>query len=400
MDALRVQRLTKTDQTRAHVVIGVAILASQTEISNPDPTHIFIENQNPTKTSGGFLQKESSTIKEEDIQSEARVGKDTLTNSTPTALENPNYVKDLEKGVRTVLRARADFINGVIVPVVLLLATTGSSFHDAYLQLGNNDTAHGLACGIWYSWLIILAVLSNSYISSVNPGLAKDAIGNLVHLHPRTTPLRMRARTAYDWRWWMDTILKESFSVTHQSRPASFHVGYFCAQTVAWACVAFICSCAAAISYNTPTIGIGCRSFSFLLYGVLAIILAWLMVIRAWTAPRFAQNDAPKSLTARFLQYLYGCITFLKAFVLIFSTIAQLVGLFRSCFCTHFGPLSDVVELSTGTDLTIHKAAVTWLPVGFVAYAGVWIVCVVAVGFRMFNNSRIESSWGKNTVPH
>ena len=128
-----------------------------------------------------------------------------------------------QKAVKTVLKARADFVNGVVVPVVLLLAATGSSFHDAYLQLGSNDTAHGLAYGIWYSWLIILAVLSNSYVASLNPGVAKEAIGSLMLLHDRSTPLRMRARTAYDWRRWTYRVLKESSSVTDQSRPASFY---------------------------------------------------------------------------------------------------------------------------------------------------------------------------------
>ena len=394
MDALMARRLTKDDKT-TNQVIGVAMLASQTEFRGPQSAPMFIlqsndEKQDPVEISRPILQKEDSILGEADLQSKAQAGKDSLTHDARAAFKDPIFAKRMETGIKTVLKARANFVNGVIVPVVLLLATTGSSFHDAYLQLGANDTAHGLAYEIWYSWLIILAVLSNSYVASVNPGLPEDAIGSLVILHPQTTPLRMRAGNAYDWTRWTYKVLDESSSVTHQSRPASFYLGYLCGQTVAWVCVAFVCSCAAAISYNTPTIGIGCRSFSFLLYGVLAIILTWLMVLRTWVAPKDAQNDAPKSLTAKLLRHLYACIASLNAFVLVFSTIAQLVGLYRSCFCAHFGPLSDLVELSTGTELSIHKAAVTWLPVGFVAYSGVWIVCVVAIGIRMYNNSRIE----------
>lgn len=137
-----------------------------------------------------------------------------------------------------------------------------------------------------------------------------------------------------------------------------------------------------------------------MLYGVLAIIISWLMVLRTWVESRDEHKSEqkgdkqkgarPLSGTAMALKYLYTCMSFLNAFVLIFSTAAQLVGLFRSCFCTHFGPLSSMVETSTGTELSIHKAAITWLPVGFVAYAGVWIVCVIAVGFRVLNNSRME----------
>ena len=400
MNALVAKELTKVDNPFEKAVIGVAMLASQTEYHGPDSGHIFrppsneMEKQDTEESSKKISQTTRSISKEGDLQSEVYVGRDELSDSDRAAFKNPVFANKLQTGVKTVLKARADFVNGVIVPVVLMLASTGSSFHDAYLNLGANDSAHGLAYGIWYSWLIILAVVSNSYIASVNPGMAKYAIGELVVMHRRTVPLRMRASTAYDWRRWTRTILNESSSVPRQTRPASFYLGYLGGQTVSWLCVAFVCSCAAAISYNTPTIGIGCRSFSFLLYGVLAFVLALLMVLRTWVASRNTQKDAPLYLTAKLLQYLYACITSLNAFVLIFSTAAQLVGLFRSCFCTHFGPLSDMVELSTGTELSIHKAAVTWIPVGFVAYAGVWIVCVIAVCFRTFTNSRIEKLMG------
>ena len=396
MDALMARTLlTKNNNQCARAVIEYAMLASQTEFCGQNSVQVFRFQSNSAgekdlvETSEAIPRSETSIPEKGHLESEDYVGKGGLTDAR-AAFQNPTFAKKMQTVFITVLKARIDFVNAVIVPVVLLLATTGSSFHDAYLQLGSNDTAHGLAYGIWYSWLIILAVVSNSYLASVNPGLAKDALRELVTLDSRTVPLRIRARTAYDWRRWANMTVNESASATHQSRPASFHLGYLGGQTVAWFCVAFVCSCAAAISYNTPTIGIGCRSFTFLLYGVLAIILAWLMVLRTWVSSRNASKDARMPWATKLLRYLYACIVCLNAFVLVFSTIAQLVGLFRSCFCTHFGPLSDLVELSTGTELSIHKAAVTWLPVGFVAYTGVWIVCVIAVCFRTFNNSRIQ----------
>jgi len=136
---------------------------------------------------------------------------------------------------------------------------------------------------------------------------------------------------------------------------------------MSWIIVAFFCACAATISYNTPTIGIGCRSFSFMLYGSLAAIVALLMMLRDWAA----QTYRPKTQRVRFLKSIYVFLVALNAFVLVFSTIAQLVGLFRSCFCQHFGPLSSVLELSTGNAQSIDNARKTWIPVGFVAYTGV-----------------------------
>ncbi|CZR69128.1 uncharacterized protein PAC_19028 [Phialocephala subalpina] len=89
-------------------------------------------------------------------------------------------------GIRVILTARLDFINAIFLPVVLLFATTIASFHDAYDNNGDIETAHNLAYGVWYSWVIILAVVSNSYAASVNPGVAEAAIRDLVD--PRSHP--------------------------------------------------------------------------------------------------------------------------------------------------------------------------------------------------------------------
>jgi hypothetical protein len=291
--------------------------------------------------------------------------------------------KALERGIRTVLRARIDFVNGVTLPVVLALATTASVFYTAYQTIGDSDTAFGLAFGIWYSWVIVLAVVSNSSVASANPGVAAAAVGDSLRLSPRTVPLRDRMRNTKEWRYWALKSLGEK-------PPSSFFWPYLCGQAISWIIVAFFCACAATISYNTPTIGIGCRSFSFMLYGSLAAIVALLMMLRDWAVQRYG----PKAQRVRFLKSIYIFLVALNAFVLVFSTIAQLVGLYRSCFCQHFGPLSSVLELSTGNAQSIDNARKTWIPVGFVAYTGVWLVCGVAIGLRAYVASHIKEFLG------
>jgi hypothetical protein len=291
--------------------------------------------------------------------------------------------KALERGIRTVLRARIDFVNGVTLPVVLALATTASVFYTAYQTIGDSDTAFGLAFGIWYSWVIVLAVVSNSSVASANPGVAAAAVGDSLPLSPRTVPLRDRMRNTKEWRYWALKSLGEK-------PPSSFFWPYLCGQAISWIIVAFFCACAATISYNTPTIGIGCRSFSFMLYGSLAAIVALLMMLRDWAVQRYG----PKAQRVRFLKSIYIFLVALNAFVLVFSTIAQLVGLYRSCFCQHFGPLSSVLELSTGNAQSIDNARKTWIPVGFVAYTGVWLVCGVAIGLRAYVASHIKEFLG------
>ena len=105
----------------------------------------------------------------------------------------------LDSGIRVLLKARLDFINAVFLPVVLLFATTVATFHDAYDSNGDVETGRNLSYGMWYSWVIILAVVSNSYAASVNPGVAGAAIGDLVNLSGPILPLRKRFPNAMEW---------------------------------------------------------------------------------------------------------------------------------------------------------------------------------------------------------
>ena len=388
VDTWMVEQMSEAKEASAQVVIGVAMLASQTKCDAFEvPSLAETQPDKAGETDSAESTKEKHTLGSGKEGANSDIKNASTKLRAPAAIQDPVLRSELQRGIRTVLKARADFAHGVIVPVVLLLASTGSSFHDAYLKLGSKDSAHGLAYGIWYSWVIVLAVVSNSYVASVNPGLAKDALGGLVPLSARTVPLRLRAQSAYERKQWTKSSLARSgISTDLKNRPSSFYVGYLFGQAGAWVCIAFVSSCAAAIAYKTPTIGTGCRSFSFLLYGVLAALLTWVSVLRTWADSKNGRNTR----MAQILKYLYTCICSLNAFDLVFSTIAQLIGLFRSCFCTHFGPLSSLLELSTGTEQSIHNAAVTWIPVGFVSYSGVWLVCVLAICLRTLNSSRME----------
>jgi hypothetical protein len=310
-------------------IVGFAMVAGQTEFNDLQP----ISSEISPQSNDGLNEKTGICASDVPVAN-GNLGRDAC--------------KALERGITTVLRARIDFVNGVALPVVLALATTASVFFGAYQTLGDSDTAFGLAFGIWYSWVIVLAVVSNSSVASANPGVAAAAVGDSLRLSPRTVPLRDRMRNTKEWRYWALKSLGEK-------PPSSSFWPYLCGQVMSWIIVAFFCACAATISYNTPTIGIGCRSFSFMLYGSLAAIVALLMMLRDWAA----QTYGPKTQRVRFLKSIYAFLVALNAFVLAFCTIAQLVGLFRSCFCQHFGPLSSVLELSTGNAQSIDNARKT-----------------------------------------
>lgn len=114
-----------------------------------------------------------------------------------------DFTHKLESGIKTILKARLEIISGVLIPVVLTLITTASAFHDAYSNLGDYTSAHNLAFGVWYSWMIVLAVVSNSYAASMKAGLTRETLGDVMTLSDVTVPLRYRHSNSAKWDSWM-----------------------------------------------------------------------------------------------------------------------------------------------------------------------------------------------------
>lgn len=107
-------------------------------------------------------------------------------------LRHDTFTHRVWNGIRIILEARVDFVNTILIPVILMLVVTAGVFYDAYKALGDNDTAHSLAYDLLYSWLIILCVAANCYTSSLTPGLIERTIGHVLPISHVTVKLRER----------------------------------------------------------------------------------------------------------------------------------------------------------------------------------------------------------------
>ena len=316
-------------------------------------------------------------------------------------------------GIRVILKARLDFINAIFLPVVLLFATTVASFHDAYDNNGDVETAHNLAYGVWYSWVIILAVVSNSYAASVNPGVAEAAIRDLVDLSSPTLPLRKRFPNSIAWGDWVKRLCGGSKDFYSSKL---FYPTYVIGQLLGWACVAVACASASVISYTTPTTGVGCDTFTYLLYGALSFVIALLLVLRHWVTSKVKGRPKPTDvlpikkgssvedksqveegqqttkpshrawkMVDDILEVIYALLVFINAFVLFGSTLFHLIGLYRSCRCQAlFGSSKALLELNFFTQQAIDNATKFWLPVGYMCFSFVWVICMIAIMLRVF----------------
>jgi hypothetical protein len=317
--------------------------------------------------------------------------------------EQSEWVVGIKIGILVVLKGEIDFMKGVFLPVVLGLVATAASFYGAYTDLGDNDTAHALAYGVWYSWIIILAVVSNSFTATANPGLAKLALEGKVFLSDVTVSLRKRSDNAEKWRRWLKDIGCEedgdtgSISddnscekggniVTTSPRQRSsrswawLSLKLLFKQTLAWLCVAIPCGCAATISYTTPTVGLGCRSFSHLLYGICTLLLSWFSVYRSQVGNTYILSRRPN-----FLGVLYGIGVLVNFFILVGSTMFHLIGVFRNCRCNVLFVSDDfLLQMSSNTALDVANAKKFWLPVGYIDFGFIWIVCTIAVACQLY----------------
>ena len=244
-------------------------------------------------------------------------------------------------------------MKGVVLPVILGLVATAGSFYNAYTQLGDNDTAHNLAYGVWYSWAIIIAVVSNCYVATANPGVAKLAL-KCDFLSDVTVPLRGRSENTQKWMKWLKDIgcgeggdpgpaspekgsflykswssLKRLFEPTLSPGKGSFRSKAWSSlkllfeQTLAWVCIAMPCACAASISYTTPTVGLGCRSFTFLLYGICTLVLSWLSAYRSQVDK--TDDIRSQQVCSRILDVLYIFGVCVNVFIISAGTTFDLI---------------------------------------------------------------------------
>jgi hypothetical protein len=111
-------------------------------------------------------------------------------------IRNSTFTHKLWDGIHVLLEAGVDFVNTILIPVILILVVTASVFYDAYQNLGDSDTARSLAYGLLHSWLIILAVAANCYTSSLTYGLVNRTIGTKAKVLP-LSPVTLRLRLRY-----------------------------------------------------------------------------------------------------------------------------------------------------------------------------------------------------------
>jgi hypothetical protein len=339
--------------------------------------------------------------------------------------DNGDFARALRKALRTILEGRPKFMTAIVLPVLIHFLTTAQIFYEAYQKLGDSVTAHNLAYSTSYSWLLLAVVLANSAVASANPNLVKREIKSLFTLSGTRVPLRKRYANALEWECWLTDFsfftplrnwrnknlkdyipgMDDRVDATKYAFGRRFYVKYLLGQLLGWTCVAFFCSCAAAISYETGTVGIGCRAFNHLLYAVLSAVTALLQVLRHKVErPQPLEDEEQKApghvepsrnlwqrVQRNFVRNTYILFVSINAFVLVGGTIFNFAGVYNNCNCKHLLAGPDYpLELTGFSTNDQSQADKIWNSTGFVAYIFAWCVCGVAVVIRMYTQGKLD----------
>ena len=338
--------------------------------------------------------------------------------------DNGNFARDLRKALRTIFEARPKFMTAIVLPVLIHFLTTAQIFYEAYQKLGDSVTAHNLAYSASYSWLLLAVVLANSAVASANPNLVKREIKSLFTLSGTRMPLRKRYANALEWECWLTDFsfftplrnwrnknlegyipgMDDEGNASEYAFGRRFYFKYLLGQLLGWTCVAFPCCCAAAISYETGTVGIGCRAFNHMLYVIFSAVTALLQVLRhkverpqQLEEERKALGEAEPSRNLwqraqrNFVRNTYILFVSINAFVLVGGTIFNFAGVYNNCNCKHLLAGPDYpLELTRFSANDQSQADKIWNSTGFVVYIFAWCVCGVAVVIRMYTQGKLD----------
>ncbi|KAM7198338.1 hypothetical protein V8F33_005129 [Rhypophila sp. PSN 637] len=338
----------------------------------------------------------------------------TSNNEVPSEATTQPYVdtngEETARAISICIAARASFASTILIPVVLMLAVTAATFYDAYANKGDKDTGLALAYCIWYSWILVPAVAGNCFATVLSPDLARRAFHKVMYFdrgEKVIVALRDRHVNNQFWGNWLrrqDQEHHRGFKEFRQElgRDFWFWMRLLAWNMLGWSVVAVACGAGAAVAWTTPTVGLGCRSFNFILYGILAFVNAGLQVWYSWLTVRDSDNLEgtseqqagifSKLTPVGVVQAVYWFLVGVNALVVVvLGTIFHLVGVYRTCWCDRITMDDNVmIELNSKTAEAYENAQKYWISTAYVVFSIMTLICLVGIVFRQVISRRMD----------
>ncbi|KAK1759829.1 hypothetical protein QBC47DRAFT_450231 [Echria macrotheca] len=291
------------------------------------------------------------------------------------------------------------------VPLVFYVGASIYSLVDAQARLGDNDTAHSIAFGLWYNTIVLVAITS-SMVLSVGAG---RVIESVMAKH-RLTEKGYKLKSICERRWelwkWSKQRLPNSYGPNAAQVPlnagyADIFDQHYAKRSALIAVIILVVpwTLAFLVSYLTPEIGVSCRSATVMAYAISQLLLIFLWYFHSSPDVRHKRHNAQAlgHTVRRFgywlLSALYYVVGSISMVVTVAGTIMQLVGVYRNCVCkaglyyglptTPFAAVATAqVKLSTDTQLDRDQAH-NWMLLGGCGIIWLVFVCAVAGWHRV-----------------
>ena len=282
------------------------------------------------------------------------------------------------------------------------------SIYNAFFALGDNATAHNLALGLLMSWLPALVASSLVDRNPTNAAFVKSKFerffehardrhnqtisGQSINFNPGANVIRRFSGQARSrWHYGIAHSILQEFerslqpganrrrdmlqyyrdgTLQHQitTTPWKFDPIEIWQFVLAGGAVTFAAFGAFTISFNTPTVGLGCRSGGYMIYGVLAAFGCILDFI-GWAAdkPTISSPSLKRKFAIVGLRILLVILEVTNAAWLVYIILAQTFGVYNACRCK-----SSVWSYGKGGYMDFAGTSVysedyqirTWWPVG------------------------------------
>jgi hypothetical protein len=224
---------------------------------------------------------------------------------------------------------------------------------------GNNDSALSLAFGMWWMVIVHVAIVAGCLLASNNPSSVSAVVAasiidendrlpehevSLIELLcalGRTSvykspfkPVTLWNRGCMKKNWIENTAAykaRDNGRFWFRKQVELSGMTYFSIGVSAFALVSLPSCLAIVVAYNTPRIGVGCRSVTFILYTVCQLVLIVIATLRSYL---YNSNDSHHHRLRDLCQAALSIPAFLGAIFTGFAgTLMQLVGVYRNCHC-------------------------------------------------------------------
>ncbi|KAI0910797.1 hypothetical protein F4823DRAFT_637240 [Ustulina deusta] len=348
-------------------------------------------------------------------------------------------VVSLPTKLKSLLNSQASFGSTVGASILFFVGGFIYTVIDSESSLGDNDTAHALAFGMWWMVIPYLAIIACAMLAANSPstldGIVYDGantplpdryemsflgshiqkakthklLAMILRLIEGYNPIELafggRFRTVKLWKrglnkrqWVQEAVNDYEASMTlhrlgrgigaEELRAQLTLNAQDCSYVAVSALFLVLAptSLAFLVSYNTPRAGLSCRSVAYLVYAISQVCEMILWSLAARLRVRYGTRWSEAAPIAKhFCWYGQVFVGFFAVFAAVGGTTLQLLGVYRTCFCQvpaiywpYLGGPDAYFPISTNSQTAIEVAEAWWTVTGSTSVGLISIITALA----------------------